>query len=50
MQRKNQMVKKIEKAIVNVAKRSASVEANTACPFLTYQPKEPQAVKELRKF
>ncbi len=40
----------VKKAIVNMAKKSASMEANTTCPCLGYQPKEPQAVKKLRKF
>ncbi len=40
----------IKKSIVNIAKKSASLEANTACPLLNYQPKEPQNVKKLRKF
>ncbi len=50
MQGKNEIVKKMEKAIAKVAKMSASVEANTACPCWNYQPKEPQDVKKLRKF
>lgn len=40
----------VKKAIANLAKKSASMEANTACPFMNFQPKEPQAVKKLRKF
>lgn len=40
----------IKKAIASMAKRSAGMEANTACPCLGFQPKEPQAVKKLRKF
>lgn len=40
----------ILKAIVAMAKKSASIDANTACAFLNYQPKEPQEVKKLRKF
>jgi len=40
----------VKKAIVNIAKKSASMEANTACPCMNYQSKEPQAVKKLRKF
>lgn len=40
----------IKKAIVYMAKQSASMEANTACPLIGFQPKESQAVKKLRKF
>lgn len=40
----------IKKAIANMAKKSARMEANTACPCMNFQPKEPQAVKKLRKF
>ncbi len=50
MQGKNSVVKKVEKAIAAMAKISAGVEANTACACWTYQPKEPQNVKKLRKF
>ncbi|MCI8692765.1 MAG: cyclic lactone autoinducer peptide [Lachnospiraceae bacterium] len=42
--------KRVEQVIAQIAKRSASVEANTACSFLGYQPKEPKQVKSLRKF
>ena len=40
----------IKKAIANMAIKSARMEANTACPCMNFQPKEPQAVKKLRKF
>ncbi len=40
----------VKKTIAYVAKKSASMEANTACPCVGFQPKEPQAVKKLRKF
>lgn len=40
----------VKKVIANMAKKSASMEANTACPCMNFQPKEPQAVKKLRKF
>lgn len=42
--------KKLEKTIVRLAEKVASMEANTACMFIGYQPKEPQKIKELRKF
>lgn len=40
----------IKKAIASMAKKSAGMEVNTACPIMNYQPKEPQEVKKLRKF
>lgn len=40
----------VKKAIADMAKKFAVVEANTACPCINYQPKEPQSVKKLRKF
>lgn len=42
--------KSAERAIVGIAKKSAKVEANTACTMLGYQPREPKQVKALRKF
>lgn len=44
------ITKKIKKSIANMAMKAAGVEANTACPILNFQPKEPQDVKKLRKF
>ena len=40
---------KIGKALVNIAKQTAVMEANTTCAFLGYQSKQPEAVKKLRK-
>ncbi len=40
----------VKKALAEIAKRAASMEANTACPCINFQPKEPQTVKEMRKF
>ena len=42
--------KTVKKAIANMAKKTASMEANTACPCMKFQPKEPQDVKKLRNF
>lgn len=43
--------KRLMKSIVErMAVKIAVAEANTACPFITYQPKLPQTVKNLRKF
>lgn len=44
------ITKIVKKAIADIAKKSAAMEANTACPCMNFQPKEPQAVKKLRKF
>ena len=41
---------KVKKTIAYLAKKSANMEANTACPCIGFQPKEPQTVKKLRKF
>lgn len=40
---------KIGKILVNAAKSTAKMEANTTCAFLGYQAKEPVSVKKLRK-
>lgn len=40
----------IKKSIASTARKAASMEANSACPLLSFQPKEPQNVKKLRKF
>lgn len=40
----------VKRTIAYLATKSASMEANTTCPCIGYQPKEPQAVKKLRKF
>jgi len=42
--------RKVKETIVHMAKKSARLEANTACAWLNYQPKEPVSVKKLRKF
>lgn len=48
------MNKKVKKAcgklIKKAAMRIASAEVNSACPFITYQPKLPEKAKELRRF
>lgn len=43
---KERIVGYIGKAAISVAK----MEANSSCPYLSYQPKKPDAVKRLRKF
>lgn len=42
--------KGVGQAIAKIAKKSASVEENTAYSCLGYQPREPKQVKALRKF
>lgn len=48
------MNKKVAKCCKNLvyglAKKVAERDANTACAFLSYQPKQPEKVKKLRKF
>lgn len=39
-----------KKAIVSMSKKSADMEANTACLIMNYQSKEQQKVKILCKF
>ncbi|MBQ4530899.1 MAG: cyclic lactone autoinducer peptide [Lachnospiraceae bacterium] len=43
-------MKKIEKAIVILAKKKAIIEANSACTLWGYQPKEPKEVEKLCRF
>lgn len=50
MQNKNLLKKKLATMVAGVLKNFATMEANTTCPLLGYQPKEPQNVKKLRKF
>ena len=40
----------IKKSIAGMAARFAALEANTTCPLINHQSKEPQSVKKLRKF
>lgn len=41
---------KVGRCIVRAAVSVAKAEANSACPYLSYQPKKPKAVKKLRNF
>ena len=43
---KEKIVGYIGKAAISVSK----IEANSSCPYLSYQLKKPDAVKRLRKF
>lgn len=40
----------LRRVVEKAAYKMAALEANTACPCIGYQPKEPKAVKKLRKF
>jgi cyclic lactone autoinducer peptide len=40
----------IKKVVAKIAKKSASIEANTACSIWHYQSKEPAELRKLRKF
>lgn len=44
------ILKFYQKGIRNVAKKIAQRDANTCCPFLSYQPKLPDSVKKMKKF
>lgn len=48
------MMKKVQgnvkKVLYFVAKQAASLEANSACFLMAYQPKESEEIKKLRKF
>ena len=53
LRRRNERMKKekrLRKIIEKIAIKAAKEDANTACPFLTYQPVQPPSVKKLRKF
>lgn len=40
----------LRKVVEKAAYKMAALEANTACPFIGYQPQAPKSVKKLRKF
>jgi len=48
--KKNTMVKRLGQGIGKLAVSVAKMEANSACPYISYQPQKPEAVKKLRKF
>lgn len=50
MKKKNTFKNNLKYAIVGIAKKASSMEANTTCAYLGYQSEEPDAVKKLRKF
>lgn len=47
---KKSLVNRAYKVIVALSVKAATKEANSACSFWSYQSKEPDAVKKLRKF
>ena len=50
MKQKSKLVNQACKLLTVMAKKAAKVEANSACAFIGYQEKEPEAIKSLRKF
>lgn len=40
----------VKKAIAAAAKKATSINANSACNFVVYQPKLPKGAEKLRKF
>lgn len=40
----------VKKSIAKMARKSASIEANSVCSFFGFQPKESPEIKKLRKF
>lgn len=40
----------LEKKFVSVARKITSVEVNSTCPLIAYQPKLPIEAEKLRKF
>jgi cyclic lactone autoinducer peptide len=47
---KEQIVVGLSKKLVEISIKIATIDANTACPYITYQPQKPDKVKQLRKF
>lgn len=45
-----QVSKKCGSMLAEMARKVTTTSANTACPFLTYQPRLPESAKKLRKF
>lgn len=43
------MLEYCRKILSVLAKKAAKRDANTCCPYITYQPKLPEAVKKLKK-
>lgn len=50
MELKNEILVGLKKTIARLARTSACMEANSTCILLAYQPREPEKVKQLRKF
>lgn len=46
---KNKILKNLGKYVGLFAMAVAVIEANVACPYLSYQPKLPDSVKKLRR-
>lgn len=50
MKEKRKRKLRLKDTAVKVAYSIASLEANTACPLIAYQPEQPNELKRLRKF
>lgn len=50
MQSKKLAANKLKKLLAKAAKKTADMGVNTACSWMTFQPKEPESLKKLRKF
>lgn len=50
MELKKSAKKSINRVVAEIAKKCATIEANTACSCWGYQPQEPKQVKTLRRF
>lgn len=43
-------IKVLGKTITSIARKVAEIDANTACPWIGYQPQLPKTANKLRKF
>lgn len=46
----DKFIKKYGKYVVKASRKIAEIEANSACPYFSYQPEQPSKMKSLRKF
>lgn len=48
---KKRTIKKVcASTIANCARKITSIDVNTACPYIGYQPTLPETAKKMRKF
>lgn len=48
--RTTNLKKEMGKKVADIAKKIATVEVNSACPLIAFQPKLPIGAEKLRKF